>query len=99
MLRLDRNPLGPRVFAFGRRIHEWHLGLAVLALAVGGHAAGFWPMSIVPLLAATAPAAKDKTDFLEKRDSHGSCHSDIRAADSRLHPDPSPSSRLRMTTE
>src|SRR5260221_12188617 len=67
MLRLDRHPLGPRVFAFGRRIHEWHLGVGVLALAVGGHAAGFWPMSIVPLVAATAGArlvAKDRRALL-----------------------------------
>jgi len=70
VLRLDRHPLGPRVFAFGRRIHEWHLGLAVLALAVGGHAAGFWPMSIVPLLAATAGAwlvAKDWRDLIPSK--------------------------------
>ena len=28
MLRLERHRLGPRVFVFGRRIHEWHLGRA-----------------------------------------------------------------------
>src|SRR4051812_6999140 len=36
MLRLDRHPLGPRVYVLGTRVHEWHLGAAVLlALLVG----------------------------------------------------------------
>src|SRR6476619_783270 len=32
MLKFVRNPLGVRVYVLRRRIHEWHLGLAVLAL-------------------------------------------------------------------
>src|SRR5436190_15019624 len=37
MLRLDRHPLGPRVYVLGTRVHEWHLGAALLvALLVGG---------------------------------------------------------------
>src|SRR3954463_1943387 len=37
MLRLDRHPLGPRVYVLGTRVHEWHLGAALLlALIVGG---------------------------------------------------------------
>src|SRR4029078_9760125 len=36
MLRLERHPFGPRVYVLRHRIHEYHLGLAVLAaLAVG----------------------------------------------------------------
>jgi lysyl-tRNA synthetase class 2 len=36
MLRLERHPFGPRVYVLRRRIHEYHLGLAVLvALAIG----------------------------------------------------------------
>ena len=31
MLKVERHRLGPRVYVLGRRIHEWHLGLAVLA--------------------------------------------------------------------
>ena len=31
MLRLERHRLGPRVFVLGHRVHEWHLGLAVIA--------------------------------------------------------------------
>ena len=33
VLKLDRHPLGMRVYVLRRRIHEWHVGLAVLALA------------------------------------------------------------------
>src|SRR5262249_32753737 len=37
VLRIDRHRLGPRVYVLGARIHEWHLGVAVLVgLAVGG---------------------------------------------------------------
>ena len=30
MLRIDRHRLGPRVYVLGTRIHEWHLGAALL---------------------------------------------------------------------
>ena len=33
MLKLHRHPLGVRVYVLSRRIHEWHVGLACLALA------------------------------------------------------------------
>ena len=33
MLTLDRHPLGVRVYVLRRRIHEWHVGLVVLAFA------------------------------------------------------------------
>jgi lysyl-tRNA synthetase class 2 len=33
MVRLERHPSGPRLFAFGRRIHEYHLGLTLAAAA------------------------------------------------------------------
>ena len=36
VLRIDNHRLGPRVYVLGTRVHEWHLGAAVLlALAVG----------------------------------------------------------------
>ena len=36
MLRIDRHSLGPRVYVLGTRVHEWHLGAALLlGLAVG----------------------------------------------------------------
>jgi hypothetical protein len=30
-VRLERHRLGPRVFVFGVRIHEWHLGVVLAA--------------------------------------------------------------------
>ena len=33
MFKLDRHPLGVRVYVLRHRIHEWHAGLAVLAFA------------------------------------------------------------------
>jgi len=37
VLRIDRHRLGPRVYVLGTRVHEWHLGVALLlGLAVGG---------------------------------------------------------------
>ncbi len=33
MLKLERHRLGPRLFLFGRRVHEWHLGVLVIACA------------------------------------------------------------------
>lgn len=42
LLRLERHRLGPRVHVLGRRVHEWHFGLAVIALAIGGRLGGLW---------------------------------------------------------
>jgi hypothetical protein len=42
MLKLDRHPLGVRVYVLRHRIHEWHAGLAVLAFAA---APAFWACS------------------------------------------------------
>jgi lysyl-tRNA synthetase class 2 len=36
MLRLERHPFGPRVYVLRRRIHEYHLGLAILATLAAG---------------------------------------------------------------
>ena len=73
MLRLERHPFGPRVYVLRRRIHEYHLGLAVLAaLAVGSF------FDVVDLGLATGLAAvvgvwlvaKDWRDLVpSKRDS------------------------------
>src|SRR3954453_10486916 len=30
VLRIDRHSLGPRVYVLGTRVHEWHLGAALL---------------------------------------------------------------------
>ena len=47
MLKLVRHPLGVRMYVFRRRIHEWHLGLAVLTL--GGVAALIGALGLVPV--------------------------------------------------
>jgi hypothetical protein len=49
VLKLERHPLGPRVYVLGWRIHEWHLGLLVAATAVAGALLGW-----VGLVGATA---------------------------------------------
>jgi lysyl-tRNA synthetase class 2 len=74
VLRLDRHPLGPRVFAFGRRIHEWHLGLAVLAVVLAGLTAGTWHFTLVPAVLVAAGVwliLKDWRDLVPaKRDTY-----------------------------
>jgi lysyl-tRNA synthetase, class II len=73
MLRLERHPFGPRVYVLRRRIHEYHLGLAVLAaLAVGA----FFDLDDLGLAAVLAAlvglwlVAKDWRDLVpSKRDS------------------------------
>lgn len=45
MLRLERHRLGPRVYVFGLRIHEFALGLAVLAVVMVGGVAEAWELT------------------------------------------------------
>jgi lysyl-tRNA synthetase class 2 len=45
IVQLERNPRGPRLYVLGRRIHECHLGIAVLAVDSMGWAARLWPLS------------------------------------------------------
>ena len=56
----------------GRRIHEWQLGLAVIALVLAGRAAGVWHLSLVSGLGAAAGGwlvVKDWRDLVpSKRD-------------------------------
>ena len=56
MLRLHRHPHGPRVYALGVRIHEWHLGAAAIAVVLAGRAAEIWHLTLVPVLALVAGA-------------------------------------------
>jgi lysyl-tRNA synthetase class 2 len=60
------------VYVLGQRIHEWQLGLAVLALVCTGRAAGVWHLSLLPLLGAAAGGylvLKDWRDLVpSKRD-------------------------------
>jgi lysyl-tRNA synthetase, class II len=72
VIRVVRHPYGPRVYALGRRIHEWHVGVALLALVVTGLAVGDWRVPHATLLAAAAGAwlvLKDWRDLVpSKRD-------------------------------
>jgi lysyl-tRNA synthetase class 2 len=72
MIRLHRHRHGPRVYVLGRRVHEWQLGLALLALVAAGGAAGAWGLSLLPGLAAAGGAwlvIKDWRDVVpSKRD-------------------------------
>ena len=45
MLRLERHRLGPRVYLFGLRIHEFALGFAVLGALLIGGVADSWELS------------------------------------------------------
>ena len=45
MLRLERHRLGPRVYVCGLRIHEFALGLGVLAVLVAGGVAELWEVT------------------------------------------------------
>jgi lysyl-tRNA synthetase class 2 len=73
MLRLERHPFGPRVYVLRRRIHEYHLGLAVLAALAVGSFFDVVDLGLATGLAALAGAwlvAKDWRDLVpSKRDS------------------------------
>jgi hypothetical protein len=45
VLRLERHLLGPRVYLCGLRIHEFALGLSVLAVLLVGGFAELWELS------------------------------------------------------
>jgi hypothetical protein len=45
VLRLERHRLGPRVYVAGLRIHEFALGLAVLAVLLLGGVAEVWELT------------------------------------------------------
>src|SRR5262245_62302256 len=62
MLRVERHLHGPRVYVLGRRVHEWHLGLAVLA---GAALAAPWHRASAAVAAFVAAwlVAKDWRDI------------------------------------
>ncbi len=68
--RLERHPLGPRVYVLGRRLHEWHLGLAILLLLGLGRTLGFVHDVLPSVLAALGGlwlVAKDWRDISPAR--------------------------------
>ena len=67
MLRLERHELGPRVYVLRRRIHEYHLGLGILALLSLGAVLGAVTLDEGTVLAALAAAwliVKDWRDLI-----------------------------------
>jgi lysyl-tRNA synthetase, class II len=67
IVKVERNPKGPRLFVFGQRIHECHLGLALLAVVLIGWLAAVWSLSVwsgVALLVAGWMVAKDWRDLV-----------------------------------
>src|SRR5947208_458301 len=73
MLRLERHPFGPRVYLLHRRIHEYHLGLAILVALAAGSFLDDVDLGLTTVLAALAGVwrvAKDWRDLgSSKRDS------------------------------
>jgi lysylphosphatidylglycerol synthetase-like protein (DUF2156 family) len=67
MIRLERHTLGPRCFVLGRRLHEWHVGVALLASALLATAAdAFLRAGTLAVLGAWL-VAKDYNDLFPSR--------------------------------
>ncbi len=45
ILRVERNPRGPRLFVLDRRVHECHAGLGLLLVLLVGRLVQLWPVS------------------------------------------------------
>ena len=68
--RVERHPLGPRIFFLGVRWHDWHLGVIVLIALAGGAVAGVVHDAFPVALATTAGVwlvAKDWRDLTSHR--------------------------------
>ena len=46
IVQVERNARGPRLYVLGRRVHECHLGLALLAVDLAGWAGRVWGLSL-----------------------------------------------------
>ncbi len=72
MLRLHRHRHGPRIYVAGLRVHEWHLGIAVVGIVLAGHVAEIWrltPVALLCMAGGTWLVLKDWRDILpSKRD-------------------------------
>jgi lysyl-tRNA synthetase class 2 len=68
VLRIERHRLGPRVYVLGTRIHEWHLGAALLlaltAAALAHGVDGDGRITVVVVLAGIWLVAKDWRDLV-----------------------------------
>src|SRR3954447_20506774 len=93
MLRLERHPFGPRVYVLRRRIHEYHLGLAILATLAAGSLFDDVEFGVTTSLAALAGlwlVAKDWRDMMPSQ-------RDTRSWQVGLHRPAAPLRGLRRT--
>ncbi len=70
MLRLERHRLGPRVYLFGLRIHEFALGFAVLAALLLGGVTETWELTRATIAATVLGSwlvAKDWRDLFPSK--------------------------------
>lgn len=70
MIRLERHSHGPRVHVFGRRVHEWHLGLVVVGVVLAGWGGGAWSLSLwtgLALAVGVWMVVKDWRDVFPRR--------------------------------
>jgi lysyl-tRNA synthetase, class II len=76
-IRIERHPQGPRVYALGRRIHEFEVGFAASAVLLAGWMADRWGLSLPTATAASCAVwlvAKDWRDiFRSRRDTGAWC--------------------------
>src|SRR5512133_1948163 len=74
VLRVVRHRLGPRVYVFRRRIHEWHVGIAVLVGVAAATITGRLGPTSALLLALTGVwlIVKDWNDLTRPRGDLGS---------------------------
>ncbi|MGZ4269857.1 MAG: bifunctional lysylphosphatidylglycerol flippase/synthetase MprF [Solirubrobacteraceae bacterium] len=63
LIRVDRHELGPRCFVFGARVHECHLGLAMLPLGALLWDVGGWIAGLAVLAVALWMLVKDWRDL------------------------------------
>ena len=66
MIRVERHKLGPRLHVFGRRVHEYQIGLALLVsspFASLGHSAGISLSTAVAAVAGLWLVVKDWPDL------------------------------------
>ena len=67
MIRLQRHALGPRCYVLGRRLHEWHVGLAFLLGAMGSGIADHRRWSSALALTGAWLVGKDYNDLFPSR--------------------------------
>jgi hypothetical protein len=91
VVRIERHRLGPRVHILGVRVHEWHLGAAILAALSTALGSGLARVTITTTVAAAIGVwliAKDWRDIVRRQ-------RDTAAWSLGLHRRPSPLRTLR----